>query len=302
MMRAIGIKNILNEVRMSVASTHSRKSTNNSHKSTKLTTIQRATPSRPPDCRLHFRTLTPNHPDPLATAVRTSAVAGRPGAGPGAGVGVAGRGMNENFLFLRKENHLNTQFNLRKNKLKEITKANKQLYRRLNTQKSFYSNSDLSKSYESTQEIKERLSQSKLSHRLHSSRSSKKSLRAGEAGRGKKEVRLEIRAKNISGMGAQEVNKFKGLFIRDINAHHRQLTHESEKEIVKFNSYRKNEYVIKNKASARMSVQPKDASDGAILHRVAELLEEDLQGKENQQVRQRKGSLVMPKGRKMFNF
>jgi hypothetical protein len=29
--------------------------------------------------------------------------------------------MNDNFLFLRRENHLNTHFNIRKNKLKEIT-------------------------------------------------------------------------------------------------------------------------------------------------------------------------------------
>lgn len=150
-MRAIGIKNILNEVRLSVASTHSRKSTNHSHKSTKLTTIQRGTPSRPPDCRLHFRTISSNtKPDTsLSNAVKTSAVTKiAPSHPPSSGLV---RGMNDNFLFLRKENHLNTQFNLRKNKLKEITKANKQLYKRLNTQKSFYSNSDLNKSYESTQ-------------------------------------------------------------------------------------------------------------------------------------------------------
>lgn len=60
------------------------------------------------------------------------------------------KGMNDHLLFLRKENHLNTQFNIRKNKLREITKTNKQIYQRLNTQKSFYSNSDLNKSYEST--------------------------------------------------------------------------------------------------------------------------------------------------------
>jgi hypothetical protein len=150
-MKAIGIKNILNEVRMSVASAHSRKSTNHSHKSTKLTTIQRATPSRPPDCRFHFRTISNNtKPDTsLSKAVKTSAVTNATPSHPQASGLV--RGMNDNFLFLRRENHLNSQFNVRKNKLKEITKANKQLYKRLNTQKSFYSNSDLNKSYESTQ-------------------------------------------------------------------------------------------------------------------------------------------------------
>lgn len=169
---------------MSVGSTHSRKSTNPSHKSTKLTTIVKATPSRPPELprqqegSFHFRTISSNsRPDPsLSNAVRTSAVTKLNTLPPQPAIS---RGMNNNLLFLRKENHLNTQFNLRKNKLKEITKANKKLYKRLNTQKSFYSNSDLSKSYESTQEIKERLSQSKLSHRLNSARSSKKSLKAG---------------------------------------------------------------------------------------------------------------------------
>ena len=52
-------------------------------------------------------------------------------------------GMNDEFLFMRKENHLNTQFNIRKNKLKEITQENKVLYQRLNSQKSLYSSTDL---------------------------------------------------------------------------------------------------------------------------------------------------------------
>lgn len=46
-MKGIGIKNILNEVRMSVASNVTRKSVSSSYKSTKLTTIQRITPSKP---------------------------------------------------------------------------------------------------------------------------------------------------------------------------------------------------------------------------------------------------------------
>jgi hypothetical protein len=247
-MRAVGIKNLLHEVRLSVASTHSRKSTNPSHKSTKLTTLQRPTPSKAPDCTMHFRTIGQ----------------GREGESGGAAVRRGG-GMNENLLLMRRENHLNTQFNLRKNKLKEITKANKQLYRRLNTQKSFYSNSDLNKSYESTQQIRERLSQSKLSHRINSSRSSSRKSLRGHKVQIKKAPVLEIKAKNIGGMGAQEVSKFKGLFIRDIN-----VPRQSDKEIVKFNSYRKNnEYAAKGKASARMSVQQKEPNDAGMLHRVA---------------------------------
>ena len=70
--------------------------------------------------------------------------------------------------------------------------------------------------------------------------------------------------------------------------------------MVKFNSYRKNDYVIRNKPSGRMSVHQREPTDGGILHRVAELLEEE--GKENQVKRQRRGSLVMGKGKKLFNF
>jgi hypothetical protein len=218
-MKAIGIKNILNEVRMSVASNHSRKSTNNSYKSTKLTTIQRVTPFKP-ESKMHFRTISNNSKadKTVSQCVKTSAVTKMGGNNQLTPTNLV-KGMNDNFLFLRKENHLNTQFNIRKNKLKEITKVNKQLYGRLNTQKSFYSNSDMNKSYESTKEIRERLSQSKLSHRMNSSRSSsRKSLKTGANAKGiKKELNLEIRAKNISKINQNEVNKFRGLFIRDLN-------------------------------------------------------------------------------------
>jgi hypothetical protein len=52
---------------------------------------------------------------------------------------------------------------------------------------------------------------------MNSSRSSsKKSLKAAPI-RVKKEIKLEIKAQNINLIGQKEVNKFKGLFIRDIN-------------------------------------------------------------------------------------
>jgi hypothetical protein len=57
-------------------------------------------------------------------------------------------GINDEFLFMRKENYLNTKFNIRKSKLKEISKENKQLYERISSQKSLYSSSDLNKSFE----------------------------------------------------------------------------------------------------------------------------------------------------------
>ena len=60
------------------------------------------------------------------------------------------KGMNEHLLYLRKENHLNSLFNIRKNKLKETSKQNIKLYQKINSQKSLYSNEDLNKSYQST--------------------------------------------------------------------------------------------------------------------------------------------------------
>ena len=60
-----------------------------------------------------------------------------------------GKGLNDHFLYLRKENHLNTCFNIRKNKLKEMTRANKQLFQKLTSQKSIYNSDDMNKSYQS---------------------------------------------------------------------------------------------------------------------------------------------------------
>ncbi len=125
----------MNEVRLSIATNASRKSTNHSYKSTKLTTLHN--PLSKPQSRMHFRTISSSNkteqtvinavqkPTPIRVVAQSNNLA---------------KGMNDNFLFLRKENHLNTQFMLRKKKLKEITKTNKQIYSRLNSQKSLYSN------------------------------------------------------------------------------------------------------------------------------------------------------------------
>ena len=148
-MKAIGIKNILNEVRLSVAS-HSRKSTNHSYKSTKLTSIQRVTPAKQHEPMNHFRTISncPNSTHTTTKETKTTVIT-KTNIHRHNPVRLI-NGMNDNFLFLRKENYLNTNFNIRKNKLREITKVNKQIYQRLNSQKSLYSNSELNKSYEST--------------------------------------------------------------------------------------------------------------------------------------------------------
>lgn len=112
-------------------------------------------------------------------------------------------GMNDHFLYQRKENHLNTCFNIRKNKLKEITKVNKNIYQKLNSQKSIYSSTDMNKSYQSIQAIKDRLSQSKISQRSSLSRdSSRKSLHQSKSTKGilkkrDKGPKIEVKAQNI---------------------------------------------------------------------------------------------------------
>lgn len=112
--------------------------------------MQRITPSKQ-QSRMHFRTISSSNKTEQ-TVVNT--VKGSNATKEGKPSSNLVKGMNDNFLFLRKENYLNTQFMMRKKKLKEITKTNKQIYNRLNSQKSFYSNSDLNKSYESTKQIK----------------------------------------------------------------------------------------------------------------------------------------------------
>lgn len=79
------------------------------------------------------------------------------------------QGLTGEELEQRRESHLNTYFNARKNKLKEITKVNKKIYVRINSQKSLYSSRDLDKSYESTSQLSRRLSQSKLSRNSNTS-------------------------------------------------------------------------------------------------------------------------------------
>lgn len=67
-------------------------------------------------------------------------------------------GLSREDLVQRKESHLNTYFNIRKNRLKEITKENKKIYVRINSQKSLYSSRQLNKSTDS-------VSQSRLSRK-----------------------------------------------------------------------------------------------------------------------------------------
>jgi hypothetical protein len=67
---------------------------------------------------------------------------------------------------------LNSKFNDRISRLNTITKQNKRIYDRINSQRSHYSNNDLNKSYESSSSISKRLSNSKISNRSRLSMSS----------------------------------------------------------------------------------------------------------------------------------
>ena len=134
--------------------------------------------------------------------------------------------MNEQFLHQRKENHLNTCFNIRKNKLKEISKANQQIYKRINSQNSLYSSRKMDEKYQETNKIRNRLSQSKLSQRLSDSQLSRKSNQSSSSRRSqagynrtkKKEVkRVEVKATDITRVSGKDLRGFEGLFSRDIN-------------------------------------------------------------------------------------
>ena len=110
-------------------------------------------------------------------------------------------GINDEFLHTRKESYLNSQFNMRQNKLKEISKENKQIYSRLNSQKSVYSSQDLNKSYE----MKKGLSSSKMSQRSNNSRVSDRSKNSSKSiGRGqkplikKKDIKVDIKTTSIN--------------------------------------------------------------------------------------------------------
>lgn len=129
---------------------------------------------------------------------------------------------------MRKENHLNTHFNLRKTKLREITKQNKQLFHRINSQKSLYSSIELNKSFEEANKVKNRLSQSKLSQRSASSRSHR-----GAHPPLSKKQQIDIKTASINQVLAKDLKTFKGLF----SSTHQQAQHSKNvREIRSFSN------------------------------------------------------------------
>jgi hypothetical protein len=135
------------------------------------------------------------------------------------------------------------------------------IYNRLNSQKSLYSNSDLNKSYQSIQVIKDRLSESKLSQRSNLSRqSSRNSLRNSKSMKAfpnnkATNPQIQVKAQNIHQAEAKDLDKFRILFEKNTNVRSRQAIGSNGQELLKSNSYRKNgAYMRSIKVSGRVSV------------------------------------------------
>jgi hypothetical protein len=112
---------------------------------------------------------------------------------------------------------LNSYFNVRKNKLKQITHENKRIYVKINSQKSLYSSRELNKSYESNSGLSRRLSQSKLSRS-----SSRQSVEGGSSRKpdrrgpeGKKEIRIE--SHDINKVEGEKITRYLNIFCNHIN-------------------------------------------------------------------------------------
>ena len=134
----------------------------------------------------------------------------------------------------RKESHLNTYFNIRKNKLKEITKENKQIYVRINSQKSLYSSRKLDNSSSS-------LSQSRCSNKSDTSFRSKKSInRASKDKRfcNSSKKKIEIVERNVDKLQLNEVSNYLRIFCNhtERNGQSPRMSYEKggqKKEVVK---------------------------------------------------------------------
>lgn len=61
--------------------------------------------------------------------------------------------LNEQLMTQRRENYLNSHFNKRRNTLKQITRENKKIYQRINSQKSLYSQDKMNKSTDSIRSL-----------------------------------------------------------------------------------------------------------------------------------------------------
>lgn len=281
-------KGIFLEVGRSLASSkpHVRKPTY-SYTSTKPSFLPQAAPSSAPPINHGEKSLASRR-----RSIQTTSKVNRT-------AGVLAGGINDDIMQNRKENHLNTCFNVRQNKIREINKENKKLHDRINSQKSLYSSSDLNKSFESNCEIKKRLSSSKLSQRSSTSRSSLRKNANSIAL--KKHPQLEIKTANIEKADARQLRGFKGLFMNDPTTRNKL----EEKESITHNSYRKNDVYMRSATnSVKRSIETiretaREPCEGGLLHRIAE---EMLPGKERKEKQSHGYLRGIKKTKNMFNF
>lgn len=114
--------------------------------------------------------------------------------------------LNDEILMRRKENHLNTQYNRRLNALKNITKENKKIYQRINSQKSLYSQDDMRKSSMSIRSSKSssRVSQRSGQHQASMSRNSKVT---------KPKIAMTIQPESVGNLRGDNIKQFKSVFM-----------------------------------------------------------------------------------------
>ena len=199
-------------------------------------------------------------------------------------------GMNDGFLHTRKESYLNSQFNMRKNRLRVISKENNQIYNRINSQKSVYSSQDLNKSFESNA-VKKRLSESKLSQRSNSSRNSIHSNNSNNSSRSKvslqreqkakqlkKDFHIEIKTTNIMKLPIKELSGFKGMFSVGNSRASSEHGRQRDRNLTSISSFRKNdsEQQPRKEEVRKRTLELVKESDknpakgmGGLLHRIA---------------------------------
>lgn len=105
---------------------------------------------------------------PAATGRSNSAmrtVSGRISAGPSSEMKSRLGGLSGEELWGRRESLLGSRFKQRKDRLETITKDNRRIYVKINSQKSLYSSKEMHKSFESSSQLSRNLSQSRISNR-----------------------------------------------------------------------------------------------------------------------------------------
>ena len=103
----------------------------------------------------------------------------------------------------RRESYLNSQFNRRKNTLKEITKTNRKIYERINSQKSLYSQKKMNKSTDSLRSLSRCSSRSKNSKAGHPQAKNPSK---------RPQTKMTVQAENIRDIKNAGLDEFKNIF------------------------------------------------------------------------------------------